>query len=113
MAAKATPAQAKRAHQLRREIERHNRLYYNQAAPEITDADYDRLFQELLRLEAEHPDLASADSPTQRVGSKVSEGFATVTHRVPMLSLANAFDGEDGANFGRRCREGVEGDAVA
>ena len=97
---------------LRREIERHNRLYYNEASPELSDAEYDRLFQELVRLEAEHPAAASPDSPTQRVGSKVSEGFAAVTHRVPMLSLANAFDEEDVANFDRRCREGLEAEAV-
>src|SRR5688572_13512291 len=112
MAAKATPAQAKRAHELRRELERHNRLYYNEAAPEITDADYDRLFQELVGLEAECPELASPDSPTQRVGSQPSEGFAEVTHRVPMLSLANAFDEDDVAAFDRRCREGLEAAAV-
>jgi DNA ligase (NAD+) len=112
MAAKATPAQAKRAQHLRRELERHNRLYYNEAAPEIGDAEYDLLFRELVQLESEHPDLASPDSPTQRVGSQPSEGFAEVTHRVPMLSLANAFDEGDVAAFDRRCREGLEVEAV-
>ncbi|MEO7741606.1 MAG: NAD-dependent DNA ligase LigA [Usitatibacter sp.] len=112
MAAKASPAQARRVRQLRRELERHNRLYYNEAAPEITDADYDRLFQELAKLEAGHPELASADSPTQRVGSRPSEGFAEVPHRVPMLSLANAFDEADVAAFDRRCRDGLELEAV-
>ena len=101
-----------RARELRREIERHNRLYFNEAAPEIPDAEYDRLFQELLELEAEHPELATADSPTRRVGSTPSEGFAEVVHRVPMLSLANAFDEDDVAAFDRRCREGLEQDAV-
>ena len=98
----------KRAAELRREIERHNRLYHAEAAPEISDAEYDALFQELLKLESEHPDLASPDSPTQRVGAAPSEGFAEVRHRVPMLSLANAFDDEDVAAFDRRCREGLE-----
>jgi len=98
---------AARAERLRREIERHNRLYYNEAAPEITDAEYDKLFQELVALEAEHPELATPDSPTQRVGAAPSEYFAEVTHRVPMLSLANAFDAEDVAAFDRRCREGL------
>jgi DNA ligase (NAD+) len=93
---------------LRREIERHNRLYYNEDAPEISDAEYDALMLELQRVEAEHPELATPDSPTQRVGSKPSEGFAEVTHRVPMLSLANAFDDADIGNFDRRCREGLE-----
>ena len=96
-----------KADKLRRAIERHNRLYYNEAAPEITDAEYDRLFQELMKLETEHPELCTPDSPTQRVGSKPSEGFAAVDHRVPMLSLANAFDEEDVTAFDRRVREGL------
>jgi len=103
---------ATKVEKLRRAIERHNKLYYNEAAPEITDAEYDRLFQELVRLEAENPQLAAPDSPTQRVGSAPSESFAQVTHRVPMLSLANAFDPEDVAAFDRRCREGLETEAV-
>src|SRR3954469_10561847 len=97
-----------RAEQLRREIERHNRLYYNEAAPQISDAEYDALFQELQRIEGEHPELVTADSPTQRVGAAPSEGFAPVAHRVPMLSLANAFDDEDVQGFDRRVREGLE-----
>jgi DNA ligase (NAD+) len=100
-------AQAK-ADKLKRAIERHNRLYYIEAAPEISDAEYDRLFNELVKLEAEYPGLQSPDSPTQRVGAAPSESFAEVTHRVPMLSLANAFEDEDVAAFDRRCREGLE-----
>jgi DNA ligase (NAD+) len=103
---------AARAEKLRRAIERHNKLYYNEAAPEISDAEYDRLFHELVKLEGEHPELAAPDSPTQRVGAKPSEGFAEVVHRVPMLSLANAFDEEDVAAFDRRVREGLGTDAV-
>src|ERR1700675_3564106 len=103
---------AAKAGKLRRAIERHNRLYYNEAEPEITDAEYDRLFKELLELEAEHPALATPDSPTQRVGSAPSEGFAEVVHRVPMLSLANAFDADDVRAFDRRCRESLGVDAV-
>jgi DNA ligase (NAD+) len=109
--AKARDA-ADKAEKLRRAIERHNRLYYGEAAPEITDAEYDRLFHELVKLEAEHPELWTPDSPTQRVGSAPSEAFAEVTHRVPMLSLGNAFDDEDVAAFDRRCREGLGTDAV-
>jgi DNA ligase (NAD+) len=100
------------AEKLRRAIDRHNRLYYNEAEPEITDAEYDRLFQQLAKLESEHPELVVPDSPTQRVGSAPSEGFAEVVHRAPMLSLANAFDEEDVAAFDRRCREGLEADTV-
>ena len=97
-----------RAAQLRREIERHNRLYYNEDAPEITDAQYDSLFRELVAIEEGNPALVTPDSPTQRVGSAPSEGFAEVTHRVPMLSLANAFSDEDIAHFDRRVREGLD-----
>ena len=77
---------------LRLEIERHDRLYYVEAAPEITDRDYDRLLQRLQQLEADHPDLQSPDSPTQRVGGAPIEGFTSVTHRVPMLSIDNVFE---------------------
>ncbi len=103
---------AKRAEMLRRSLERHNRLYYNEAAPEISDAEYDKFFQELVKLESEHPELFTPDSPTQRVGATPSEGFAEVAHRVPMLSLGNAFDEEDVAAFDRRCREGLGVEAV-
>jgi DNA ligase (NAD+) len=104
---------AARAETLRREIERHNRLYYNEAAPEISDAEWDALFHELRAIEEAHPGLVTPDSPTQRVGAAPSEGFAEVRHRVPMLSLANAFSAEDVASFDRRCREGLGVDEVA
>src|SRR3984893_1045864 len=72
----------------------HNHRYYVLDSPEIADAEYDRLMQELRGIEADHPELASPDSPTQRVGAGPSEQFAVVPHRVPMLSLANAFSGD-------------------
>jgi hypothetical protein len=103
---------ARRAAELRREIERHNRLYHEKDAPEISDADYDRLFQELLRLEAEHPELCAPTRRRSAWARTPSDAFAQVHHRVPMLSLANAFDAEDVAAFDRRCREGLERDAV-
>jgi DNA ligase (NAD+) len=108
----STKDPAGRAEKLRRAIERHNRLYYNEAEPEISDVEYDRLFQELVKIETEHPGLLTPDSPTHRVGFKPSEEFAPVTHRVPMLSLANAFDEEDVAAFDRRVREGLETENV-
>ena len=109
----AVPRDARaRAEQLRRDIERHNRLYYNEARPEVSDAEYDELFRELQKLEADYPGLATADSPTHRVGAAPSEAFAEVRHRVPMLSLANAFSPEDVASFDRRCREGLEAAAI-
>ena len=103
---------AERAAFLRREIERHNHLYYVLDAPEIADAEWDAMFRELEELEREHPELATPDSPTQRVGAKPAEGFAEVGHRLPMLSLANAFDAQDVADFDRRCREGLGKDPV-
>jgi len=91
-----------RAAWLRHEIERHNQAYYQHDAPIITDAEYDALFRELQALEASHPDLLTSDSPTQRVGTGPLSAFGSVTHRVPMLSLANAFDDEEVAAFDRR-----------
>ena len=81
----------KRIATLRAEIRRHERLYYALNAPEISDQEYDALERELRELEAAHPELVTPDSPTQRVGEQPSDEFATFVHRVPMLSLANAF----------------------
>jgi DNA ligase (NAD+) len=85
---------AKRVAELREQIERANRLYYEADAPELTDAEYDALFRELVELEQAYPDLQTEDSPTLRVGSAPSVQFAEVRHGTPMLSLTNAF-GED------------------
>ncbi len=85
-----TPAE--RAADLRRRIDRANHAYYVLDAPEISDAEYDRLFRELQALEAEHPALRTADSPTQRIGAEPASALAKHTHRHRMLSLANAFD---------------------
>lgn len=98
---------AGRARQLREEIDRHNYLYYVLDAPQIPDAEYDRLFRELERLEAEYPQLASPDSPTRRVGAAPLPFFSQIQHRVPMLSLSNAFSSEEVAAFDRRVREGL------
>jgi DNA ligase (NAD+) len=96
-----------RSAELRKSLEEHLYRYHVLDQPTIADAEYDALFNELVALEAAHPELAVADSPTQRVGSKVLDAFAPVTHRVPMLSLGNAFSEEDAQNFDRRCREGL------
>ena len=101
-----------RAAELRREVDRHNYLYYVLDQPEITDAEFDRLFNELVQLERAHPKLASPDSPTQRVGAPPLKQFAEVTHRTPMLSLNNAFDEDEVLAFDRRVREGLEIDSV-
>src|SRR3982750_2039367 len=87
---------------LREQIERANRAYYVLDAPEISDPEYDRLFRELQALEAEHPELQSPDSPTQRVGAIAATSLAKHTHLRPMLSLANAFDAEELAAWEQR-----------
>ena len=90
---------AKRAAQLRRKIEEHDRRYYQEAAPIISDREYDRLYQELLDLETQFPQFVSTDSPTQRVGGKPLEAFAQIGHRVPMLSLDNTYSEKEVASF--------------
>ncbi|MDS4014942.1 MAG: NAD-dependent DNA ligase LigA [Candidatus Accumulibacter sp.] len=99
---------------LRGEIDRHNQSYYVRDAPLISDAEYDRLFAELQALEADHPALVSASSPTQRVGAAPLAEFAPVAHVQPMLSLNNAFSDEEIAAFDRRVREAlaVDGEVV-
>ncbi|GLR47323.1 NAD-dependent DNA ligase LigA [Sphingomonas astaxanthinifaciens] len=89
---------------LAKEIARHNRLYHDQDAPEISDADYDALIRENAALEAEFPDLVRADSPSRQVGAAPSSALAKVTHARPMLSLENAFSAEDVHDFVRRVR---------
>ena len=84
------------------EIRRHDALYYLQGAPEISDRDYDRMMRRLGELEANHPELLSIDSPTQKVGGAPIDGFITVDHRVPMLSIENAFSEAELAEFGNR-----------
>lgn len=95
----------KRIETLRREIEKHNRLYYDEAAPQIDDAEYDALVQELAALEAENPQYARSDSPTQRVGGSTNTAFPTVTHTVPMLSLDNSYNEEELRAFDARVVE--------
>ena len=84
-----------RARELRELIEHHNRLYYEQDAPEIGDDEYDALLDELRRIEASHPELRTPDSPTQRVGAEPVSSLQKVTHLRPMLSLANARSEEE------------------
>ena len=81
--------------ELRDQIGRHDHLYFVKASPEISDAEYDALMRELRAIEANHPELVTPDSPTQRVGGAPAEGFDEVTHRLPMLSLGNAFDADE------------------
>lgn len=101
-----------RSDDLRRLIEHHNHLYYVEAKPEISDRDYDRLLDELKQLEAKHPELATPDSPTQRVGGQPIEGFRTVRHREPMLSIDNTYNAQELREFDRRIKKLLGGEAV-
>lgn len=100
-------AAAQRAAELRRTLEEHNHRYYVLDAPSIPDAEYDGLFRELQQLEQAHPELRTADSPTQRVGGAPLKEFAPVAHRLPMQSLNNCFSEEELGEFDRRVREGL------
>lgn len=97
---------------LRKEIERHNRLYYVEARPEIPDREFDRLLRRLQELEREHPELDTPDSPTHKVGGEPIEGFRTVVHRVPMLSIENAYSEEEIREFDSRVRKLLGADSV-
>src|SRR5262249_15941309 len=101
MALEETKA-AKRIDELREEIRKHDRLYYEEAAPIITDREYDRLYKELVDLETQFPGLVLPDSPTQRVGGKPLEAFAQIQHFAPMLSLDNTYSEQEVANFYKR-----------
>ena len=102
---------AERIAELREAIRRHDYLYYVQAAPEIPDREYDRLMEELKVLEAEHPELVTADSPTRRVGGEPIEGFRTVEHAEAMLSIDNTYSEADLREFDARVRRGLDGES--
>ncbi len=93
---------SKRVAQLRSEIEQHNRRYYEEAAPTITDREYDKLYRELGDLEKRFPKLAATDSPTRRVGDQPLKAFGQITHRIPMLSLDNTYSEEEVTDFYHR-----------
>src|SRR5438477_6072095 len=98
-----TEAEARaRVETLRRDITEHNRRYYEEAAPTISDREYDRLYKELVDLETQFPELVTPHSPTQRVGGKPLQAFAQIQHRVPMLSLDNTYSEEEVVNFYKR-----------
>ena len=99
------PAVVRKIEKLRQELRRHEHLYYVLDKPEISDAGYDALINELKRLEAAHPELIAPDSPTQRVGGKPAEGFKKAQHSRPMLSLDNAYNAEELADWDRRVHE--------
>nr|HID58883.1 NAD-dependent DNA ligase LigA [Desulfobacterales bacterium] len=104
MSEAAPEALRRRAAQLREALHKHSYLYHALDDPEISDAEYDRLMQELIDLESRYPDLITPDSPTQRVGAPPLEKFETISHSLPMLSLENGFDEEDVMAFDQRVR---------
>jgi len=95
---------------LRRQLERHNRLYYVEAAPEIPDRDFDKLLKRLQQLEADHPEFDSEDSPTRKVGGQPIDGFQSVDHVIPMLSIENLFDEQEVVDWDESLRESLETD---
>src|SRR5438309_10659792 len=97
---------------LRDQIRRHEYRYYVLDDPEISDAEFDRLLEELKKLEAAHPELITPDSPTQRVGGQPVAGFAAVRHRQPMLSIDNTYNADELREFDKRVRKGVGGEKV-
>jgi len=101
-----------RARALREQIQEHNYRYYVLNDPVVSDAEYDRLLRELEEIESRHPELVVPDSPTQRVGAAPAEGFETVTHDIPMLSLGNAFADEEVSEFDRRIRDQLDVETV-
>ena len=103
----SSPLPADEVAELRSQIEHHNRLYYVDAAPEISDHEFDRLLKRLEALEAAHPDLLTPDSPTQRVGGQPLEGFRTVEHRIPMLSIDNTYTFDEVREWDQRVRKGL------
>ncbi|HTU26937.1 MAG TPA: NAD-dependent DNA ligase LigA [Pirellulales bacterium] len=103
---------AQRNAQLRREIAEHDRRYYQLSAPTITDREYDELLAELRELEANHPELVTADSPTQRVGGEPVDSLAHVTHRVPMLSIENTYKVEELHKYGERIAKLLPGEKI-
>lgn len=102
---KASPDVISRAGELRDIITEHNYQYYVLDDPRVPDAEYDRLFRELQDLEAQYPDIVTPDTPTRRVGASVETTFEEVVHRIPMLSLDNAFSDEELRDFDRRVRD--------
>src|SRR5206468_4746963 len=101
-----------RVEELRRLIDHHNYLYYVDAKPEISDKEFDKLYDELKKLETDNPELITPDSPTQRVGGQPIEGFVTVTHREPMLSIDNTYSADELREFDRRVRKLLGGESV-
>ena len=102
----------RRIEELQAEIAEHDRRYFLEAAPSISDREYDNLYRELRELEGQFPELVKPDSPTQRVGGGPLESFLQVTHRTPMLSLDNTYSQEEVADFFRRLQRLIPGETI-
>src|SRR6056297_2420984 len=109
--AKQSPQQ--RITELTRQIRHHDRLYYQDAQPEISDLQYDRLMAELVELERAFPSFAATDSPTRRVGGDVVDSLQTVPHRVPMLSIDNTYSRDELKTAMKRIEKALDGESVA
>jgi DNA ligase (NAD+) len=113
MSAKAVPkAIVQEVEELRRQIRHHDRKYYVEAAPEISDTQYDRLLERLKKFEADHPQLVTPDSPTQRVGDQPVDSLSPVTHRVPMLSIDNTYSVDELRAYGQRIAKLLPGEPI-
>src|SRR3954471_7723692 len=104
---------AQRIAELREQIHFHDRKYYEEARPEISDREYDRLMQELIELEKEHPDLIAPESPTQRIGGDVQTELKSVRHAVPMMSIDNTYNEAEVRAFDERVRKLLGGQQPA
>src|SRR6266550_1110461 len=108
----ASAKDKERAEELRRLIDHYIYFYYVDAKPEISDKEFDKLYDELKKLETDNPELITPDSPTQRVGGQPIEGFVTVTHREPMLSIDNTYSADELREFDRRVRKALPNEAI-
>ncbi|HEY1186356.1 MAG TPA: NAD-dependent DNA ligase LigA, partial [Gemmata sp.] len=111
-AALPSASSADRASELRKQLDHHNYLYYVEAAPTISDREFDKLLQELTDIEKKHPELVTPDSPTQRVGGAPIPGFKQITHKVPMLSIENSYDEADLRKFDADVKKALGAKAV-
>src|SRR5205823_3035695 len=103
----------KKIESLRAELDHHNHLYHVEARPRISDREYDRMMQELIELERAHPELITADSPTQRIGGDVQTELRPVRHAVPMMSIDNTYSEEEVRAFDERVRKTLSGENIA
>jgi DNA ligase (NAD+) len=106
------PPAAKQIEELREKIRYYDRMYYVEACPVVSDLEYDKLYKQLEKLEGEHPELVTPDSPTQRIGERPVSSLTQVTHRLPMLSIENSYDVADLKAFALRTEKALEGQSV-